>query len=81
MIKDYADKLKELKAIKLDWGRDDAFTHIPPTSRKFSKKLEELGINHFAEEYNGSHMDKVYTENGRFLNDMLPFFNIYLKFE
>ena len=34
-----------------------------------------------AEEYNGSHIDKVYTENGRFINDMLPFFDTYLKFE
>jgi len=81
MINDYAENLKKLKAIKLDWGRDDFFTHIPPTSRKFSQKLKELGINHYAEEYNGSHMDKVYTEDGRFLNDMLPFFNTYLKFE
>ena len=81
MINDYADNLRKLKAIKLDWGIDDAFTHIPPTSRKFSQKLEELDINHFAEEYNGAHMDKVYNENGRFLNEMLPFFNTYLKFK
>jgi len=36
--------------------------------------LKEFGINHFAEEYNGSHQDKNYTDNGRFMNDMLPFF-------
>lgn len=81
MIKDYVAQLKSLKAIKLDWGRNDFFTHIPPTSRTFSEKLDELGINHFAEEYNGSHMDKIYTEDGRFMNDMLPFFNTYLKFK
>lgn len=81
MIKDYVSNLKSLKAIKLDWGRDDFFTHIPPTSRTFSGKLEDFGINHFAEEYNGSHMDKIYTEDGRFMNDMLPFFNTFLKFQ
>lgn len=81
MIKDYVSQLKSLKAIKLDWGRDDFFTHIPPTSRKFSEKLTELGIEHFAEEYNGSHLDKIYTEDGRFINDMLPFFNNCLKFK
>jgi len=80
MIKDYVGNLKSLKAIKLDWGREDFFTHIPPTSRTFSEKLDEFGINHFAEEYNGSHLDKIYTEDGRFMNDMLPFFNTYLKF-
>lgn len=81
MIKDYVNNLKSLKAIKLDWGRDDFFTHIPSTSRTFSEKLDAFNINHFAEEYNGSHLDKIYTENGRFMNDMLPFFNNYLKFE
>lgn len=81
MIKDYVSNLKSLKAIKLDWGRDDFFTHIPPTSRKFSKQLEEFDIIHFAEEYNGSHGNKIYTDDGRIMNDMLPFFNTYLKFE
>ncbi len=81
MVKDYVNNLKSLKAIKLDWGRDDFFTHIPSTSRTFSEKLDEFEINHFAEEYNGSHLDKIYTEDGRFMNDMLPFFNTYLKFE
>lgn len=81
MVKDYVSSLKSLTAIKLDWGWDDFFTHIPPTCRSFSEQLKELGLNHFAEEYNGSHMDKVYTENGRVLNDMLPFFDTYLKFE
>ena len=81
MINDYAGNIKKLKAIKLDWGRDDFFTHIPTASSVFSEKLEDLGIKHFAEEYNGSHMDKVYTNDGRFINEMLPFFNTYLKFE
>lgn len=80
MIEDHVSNLKSLKAIKLDWGRDDFFTHIPTTSRIFSEKLDEFGINHFAEEYNGSHLDKIYTNDGRFINDMLPFFNTYLKF-
>lgn len=81
MINDHVNNLKQLRAIKFDWGREDFFTHIPSTSRSFSQKLEELGINHFAEEYNGDHIDKIYTTDGRFLNDMLPFFNTYLKYE
>lgn len=80
MIKNYVSNLKSLKAIKLDWGRNDFFTHIPSTCRTFSEKLDEFDINHFAEEYNGSHIDKIYTDDGRFIGDMLPFFNTYLKF-
>lgn len=81
MVDDYINNLKKLKAIKLDWGREDFFTHIPPTSWNFSEKLKENDINHFAEEYNGSHLDKIYKNDGRFLNDLLPFFSTYLKFE
>jgi hypothetical protein len=34
-----------------------------------------------AEEYNGSHLDKIYTDDKRFMNELQPFFNTYLKFE
>jgi S-formylglutathione hydrolase FrmB len=81
MASTYANNLKKLKAIKFDWGNNDFFTHIPPTCRAFDQKLEALGIRHVAEEYVGSHIDKVYGDDGRFINDMLPFFNSYLNFE
>lgn len=79
MVNDYAVNLKKLKAIKFDWGSDDFFTHIPPTGKVLSQKLKILGINHNADEYAGSHMDKIYSDDGRFLNYMLPFFNTNLK--
>ncbi len=81
MVADYANNLKKLKAIKFDWGKDDFFTHIPTTSKIFSEKLKEFDVIHFTEEYDGSHLDKIYTDDGRFINDMLPFFNTYLSFE
>lgn len=81
MVADYASNLKKLKAIKFDWGKDDFFIHIPTTSWLFSEKLKEFDIIHFAEEYNGSHMDKIYADHGRFVNDMLPFFDTYLNFD
>ena len=61
MADSYRDNLKALKALKLDWGRNDEVTHVPITCREFSEKLENLGINHFAEEYFGTHDDKVWT--------------------
>ena len=39
------------------------------------------GIDHYAEEYIGNHGNKLWTDDGRALNDMLPFFDSYLKFE
>ena len=46
----------------------------------FSEKLENYGIRHYAEEYIGTHGDKLLTDDGRELNDVLPFFDKYLKF-
>lgn len=79
MIDKYANNLKKLKAIKLDWGRNDA-SRFPIQIGMLSQKMENLGINHFAEEYIGDHGNKIWTIDGRVLNDFLPFFNDYLKF-
>jgi enterochelin esterase-like enzyme len=79
MADKYADNLKKLKAIKLDWGRNDA-SRFPIQCGILSQKLENLGIFHFAEEYIGDHVNKIWTNDGRVLNDLLPFFNDYLKF-
>jgi S-formylglutathione hydrolase FrmB len=81
MASAYIDNLKKLRAIKLDWGRNEEYDFIPLTCLNFSEKLESLGINHFAEEYLGTHSNKIWTKDGRALNVMLPFFNSYLKFE
>jgi enterochelin esterase-like enzyme len=75
------DNLRELKAIKIDWGRNDQNKHIPVSCRQFSEKLDSIDIKHFAEEYNGNHSNMLWTEDGRAINDMFPFFNTYLRFE
>ncbi len=80
MVEKYADNLRKLKALKLDWGRNDAI-RFPIQCGMFSQKLENLGIQHFAEEYIGDHGNKIWSTDGRVLNDFLPFFNDYLKFE
>lgn len=76
----YADNLRKLKAIKMDWGRNDS-QRFPIQIGMLSQRLENLGINHYAEEYIGDHGNKIWTVDGRVLNDLLPFFNDYLKFE
>lgn len=75
------ENLRKLKAIKLDWGRNDEFRHIPVTCRNFSQTLELLKVKHEAEEYIGTHGSEVSRENGRIENSLLPFFNINLTFE
>lgn len=80
MVDKYADNLRKLTAIKLDWGRNDA-PRFPVQCGMFSQRLENMGIEHYAEEYIGNHGNKIWTTDGRVLNDLLPFFNEYLKFD
>ena len=80
MIDKYANNLKRLKAIKLDWGRNDA-PRFPVQCGMFSQELENHDVEHYAEEYIGTHTNKIWSTDGRVLNEMLPFFNDYLKFD
>ncbi|WP_162343141.1 alpha/beta hydrolase [Cyclobacterium salsum] len=81
MVDKYIENVKKLNALKIDWGRNDEVDNVIITSKLFSKKLERLGINHYAEEFIGTHGNKLWTDDGRVLNDMLPFFDRYLEFE
>lgn len=80
MVDKYASNLKKLSAIKLDWGRNDA-PRFPVQCGMFSQELENHGIEHYAEEYIGTHVNKIWTPDGRVLGEMLPFFNDHLQFE
>jgi hypothetical protein len=80
MIDENLDNLRQLKAIKLDWGRN-AGERFTQQCDMFSQRLENAGIPHFAEEYIGTHLSGIYTEDGRIPQQMLPFFDYYLDFE
>ena len=79
MIDSHLSALKSLKGIKIDWGRNEDFPHIPITALAFSKKLEENEIVHFSEEYLGDHVNKLDGFDGRIYTDMLPFFELFLQ--
>ncbi|WPP50639.1 alpha/beta hydrolase [Catalinimonas niigatensis] len=80
MIDENLENLQKLKAIKLDWGRN-AGERFTLQCDMFSQRLENVGIKHFAEEYIGTHVSDIYTEQGRIPQQVLPFFDEYLKFE
>ena len=79
MIDNHLSALKSFKGIKIDWGRNEDFPHVPPTALAFSKKLEENGIIHFSEEYLGDHGNKLAGFDGRIYTDMLPFFEMFFQ--
>ena len=53
MIGKYADNLKSLRALRFDWARNDGNQDHVYSNEAFTHKLNEFGIPHEAEEYNG----------------------------
>jgi hypothetical protein len=81
MIPQYAQNLKTLRGLKFDWGRSDLNQDHVYANQAFTHKLNEFGIPHEAEEYNGVWGDKTWGEDGRFYNEVLPFFKKHLVFD
>lgn len=80
-LRESAANLRQLNGIAIDWGRyDDTYAHIE-SNRAFSGMMEDLGIVHTAEEYNGTTSNKLWTDDGRFYTRVLPFMNKHLTFE
>ena len=81
MIDKYIEQLRSLNSLKIEWGRNDEFKNVVSSCKAFSKKLENLGIEHIAEEYNGTHFNHIFGSSGRVSKEMLPFLNDQLIFE
>jgi hypothetical protein len=74
------DKVKALRGIKFDWARYDPNQDHVYANQAFTRKLEESGVEHEAEEFRGLPWDKYWNEDGRVINDVLPFFAKRLTF-
>jgi S-formylglutathione hydrolase len=72
------DALASLRAIGVDAGEQDAFTHIPVTVRELSRALGRAGISHRAEIYQGTHGSHVAQ---RLRDVVLPFLSEALEGE
>jgi hypothetical protein len=80
MIPRYADKLKSLRGFKFDWTRNDAnFDHVY-ANQAFTRKLNEFGVAHAAEEYTGPFDESNWGADGRIYNEVLPFFRAHIAF-
>jgi hypothetical protein len=77
----YAENLRQLKGIKFDWGRYDPNVDHIYSNQAFTRLLNEYGIAHEAEEYDGDTYSKNWIEHGRVTTDLLPFFATMLAFE
>jgi pimeloyl-ACP methyl ester carboxylesterase len=80
MVPQYAANLKSLRGFKFDWSRSDTnYDHVY-SNQAFTHKLNEFGIPHEAEEYNGA-WGGNWGEDGRVYTDVLPFFERHLVFD
>ena len=80
MIPQYADNLKSLRGFKFDWTRQDGnFDHVY-ANQVFTRKLNEFGIVHGAEVYDGPFGDADWGSDGRISAEVLPFFAAHLLF-
>ena len=74
LIPRYADNLKSLRGIKFDWARSDPNQDHVYSNIALTHKLNEFGIAHEAEEYNGVWGTGNWGSSGRIYTSMLPFF-------
>jgi Putative esterase len=81
MIPQFADNLKSLRGLKIDWSRSDLNQDHVYSNQALTHKLNEFGIVHEAEEYNGAWGEPNWGEDGRVYCDVLPFFRRHLIFE
>ena len=77
---DNLGKLAKLRGIKFDWGRYDPNQDHVYANQAFTRKLDELGIEHEADEYRGLPWDKYWIDDGRIYTEVLPFFARKLVF-
>lgn len=78
LIDDYREGLLGLRALHLDYGAFDQFSHIQVTTREFSRALAERGIPHVFEVFEGDHRDRM---PWRMAERVLPLFSRVLDFE
>jgi ketosteroid isomerase-like protein/enterochelin esterase-like enzyme len=75
------ENLRKMNGIAIDWARYDPVQDHLHSVDVLSRRLDDFGIEHEAEEYRGSPYNKVWTEDGRFAERVVPFFFKHLKFD
>jgi S-formylglutathione hydrolase FrmB len=73
-----AANLRTMRGLAFDWGRFDTTEAHVISNRQFSRMLEDLGVDHEAEEYRGGPFDRTFTDDGRFATRVLPFLEKHL---
>jgi hypothetical protein len=78
-LEEHAESLKQLRGLKIDWGRYDPVQGHVYANHAFTRKLEGYAVAHFAEEYAGNQWNRLWTPHGRVEDDLVPFFADFLE--
>lgn len=81
LLREKAPNLRKMRGIAFDWGRYDTTQGHVYSNQAFTRTLDQLGIEHIAEEYNGGTWEKNWIVDGRVEANLLPFFARRLVFE
>jgi hypothetical protein len=81
MVPEWAENLKSLRGFKFDWARSDPNQDHVYSNQALTHKLNEFGIVHEAEEYNGAWGDANWGADGRMVTEVLPFFRRHLVWD
>jgi S-formylglutathione hydrolase FrmB len=73
-----ANNLRQLKGLKMDWGRYDENPDHVYANQKFTRMLEDYGVSHQAEEFSGNAWNQYWEGEERFNYEVIPFLNRYL---
>jgi enterochelin esterase-like enzyme len=79
-VPELAGNMKKLIGFKLDWGRHDSNQDHVYSNQFYSRKLNEFGVPHEAEEYNGDGHGGIFSDDGRIATEVMPFFKKHLSF-
>jgi hypothetical protein len=67
-----AESIRKLRGLKIDWTRNDSIYDHIYANQALTHLLNEYGIEHEAEEFNGK-AEPYWGEHGRMLTEVLPF--------
>jgi enterochelin esterase-like enzyme len=80
LVPQHVDQIKQLRALKIDWPRSDSIYDHVYANQALTHLLNEYGIEHEAEEFNGIGEDDAYWgKSSRITKEVLPFLGEHLE--
>jgi len=78
LVSQHLDQIKQLRALKMDWSRNDSIYDHVYSNQNLTHLLNEYGIAHEAEEFNGRG-DDYWGAHSRMTKEVIPFLAEHLE--